>query len=59
MSSEEQWQPARLIPVSGLNGTDEQERRGASAFLAVIQVVKEFGRALTSKFGAPAGVLEA
>lgn len=58
MSTEEQWQAARLIPVSGLSGTDEQERRGASAFLAVLQVVKEFGRAITQKFGAPAGALE-
>jgi len=59
MSTEEQWQAARLIPVSGINGTDEQERRGASALLAVFQVVKEFGRAITQKFGAPSGTLEA
>lgn len=58
MSIEEQWQAARLIPVSGLNGTDEQERRGASALLAVMQVVNEFGRAVTQKFGAPAGTIE-
>ena len=58
MSAIELWQPARLIPVSGLNGTDEQERRGASALLAVLQVVKEFGRTITQMFGAPAGNLE-
>src|SRR5664280_1365825 len=58
MSTDEQWQPARLIPVSGLSGTDEQERRGASALLAVLQVVREFGKAITSKFGAPSGTLE-
>ena len=46
------------MPVSGLNGTDEQERRGASALLAVMQVVNEYGRAITQKFGAPAGNIE-
>jgi len=58
MSIDEQWQAARLIPVSGLNGADEQERRGASALLAVMQVVKEYGRVITQTFGAPAGSLE-
>jgi len=58
MSTDEQWQPARLIPVSGLSGPDEQERRGASALLATMQVVTEYGRAITQKFGAPAGNLE-
>ena len=33
---EEGWEPARLIPVSGINGADEQERRGVSALLAVL-----------------------
>ncbi len=59
MSTDELWQPARLIPVSGLNGTDEQERRGASALLAVLHAVKEYGRSITQLFGAPAGNLEA
>jgi len=49
------WQPARLIPVSGISGADEQERRGVSALLAVLSSVREFGRAITSQLGAPAG----
>jgi hypothetical protein len=44
---EEGWEAARLIPVSGINGADEQERRGVSALLAVLGSVKEFGRAIT------------
>jgi len=57
-SAAEPWQPSRLIPVSGLSGADEQERRGASAFLAVLGSVKEFGRAVTSRLGAPAGIID-
>jgi hypothetical protein len=52
------WQQARLIPVSGLNGADEQERRGTSALLAVLSSVKEYGRAVTAALGAPAGPVE-
>jgi hypothetical protein len=50
----EEWQRARLIPVSGITGADEQERRGVSALLAVMESVKEFGRALTA-LSAPNG----
>jgi hypothetical protein len=49
------WERARLIPVSGIAGPDEQERRGVSALLAVINSVREFGRAITAPLGAPAG----
>ena len=49
------WEPARLIPVSGINGSDEQERRGVSALLAVLESVREFGRAVLGPLGAPAG----
>jgi hypothetical protein len=51
------WEPARLIPVSGINGAEEQERRGASALLAVLSSVREFGRAITAPLGAPAGII--
>jgi hypothetical protein len=54
---EVEWERARLFPVSGIGGADEQERRASSALLAVIQSVKEFGRALTAPMGAPAGRL--
>jgi hypothetical protein len=53
------WERARLIPVSGISGPDEQERRGASALLAVVNSVREFGRAITAPLGAPAGPLTA
>lgn len=52
------WQEARLIPTSGINGGEEQERRATSALLAVMGSVKEFGRALTQPLGAPAGVVQ-
>ncbi len=55
---DETWQPARLFPITGIGGADEQERRGCSAFLAVLQSVREFGRSLTMRCGAPAGAIE-
>lgn len=57
--SEEAWHEARLIPTSGISGTDEQERRATSALLAVLTAVKEFGRAITGPLGAPAGQIAA
>jgi len=56
--AQESWNAARLIPTSGISGADEQERRATSALLAVIPAVKEFGRALLSPFGVPAGTIE-
>ncbi len=56
--SEESWHAARLIPTSGINGAEEQERRATSALLAVLSAVKEFGRATLSPLGAPAGFVE-
>src|SRR5215468_1886054 len=51
------WEKARLFPVSGIGGADEQERRATSALLAVVGSVREFGRAMIVPFGAPAGRL--
>jgi hypothetical protein len=56
--AEESWHEARLIPTSGINGAEEQERRATSALLAVLSAVKEFGRGFVRPFGAPAGTLE-
>ncbi|WP_052914941.1 TerD family protein [Protofrankia coriariae] len=56
--AEEPWQSARLFPVAGIGGAGEQERRATSALLAVVGSVREFGRALTTRFGAPAGQVE-
>lgn len=56
--AEETWHEARLIPTSGINGAEEQERRATSALLAVLTAVREYGRALLKPFGAPAGAVE-
>ncbi|WP_198955152.1 hypothetical protein [Kineosporia sp. R_H_3] len=56
--AEESWNAARLIPTSGINGAEEQERRATSALLAVLSAVKEFGRAIVAPLGAPAGTVE-
>lgn len=52
------WQPARLIPTSGISGQDEAERRATSALLAVMSVVREFGFGLIRPLGAPQGAME-
>jgi hypothetical protein len=49
------WHPARLIPVAGIRGQEEQERRAASALLAVMRAVPDFGHALLGPVGAPRG----
>jgi hypothetical protein len=56
--SEESWHAARLIPTSGINGAEEQERRATSALLAVMGAVREFGGSITRGLGAPAGTVE-
>lgn len=56
--AEENWHAARLIPTSGINGAEEQERRATSALLAVMSAVREFGIAMTKPFGAPAGAVQ-
>ena len=53
----ERWQPARLIPTTGISGQDEQEMRATSALLAVLTAVREFGSALLRPLGAPAGTV--
>jgi hypothetical protein len=56
--SEDTWLAARLIPTSGINGAEEQERRATSALLAVMTAVREFGRVITQSVGAPAGTVQ-
>lgn len=53
--TESPWMPARLIPVAGIRGQEEQEIRAASSLLAVMGAVSEFGKALLKEIGAPAG----
>ncbi|MCO7219383.1 TerD family protein [Klenkia sp. PcliD-1-E] len=52
------WTAARLFSISGVGNAAEQEKRATSALLATMMAVKPFGRGLTARFGAPAGVLE-
>jgi hypothetical protein len=55
VDAQEKWQPARLIPVAGIRGQEEQERRATSALLAVMGAVPQFGHALLGGLGAPKG----
>ncbi|MCY4390559.1 MAG: stress response protein [Chloroflexi bacterium] len=57
--SDENWHEARLIPISGIKGAEEQERRGTSALLAVLTTVHEFERELLKPLGAPSGKVSA
>lgn len=52
------WEVARLIPVSGIRNSEEQEKRATSALLAVLSAVDEYGVALTKPYGAPKGRLQ-
>lgn len=52
------FQEARLIPVTGVKGDQDQERRAASALLAVLVGVPEFARVLLKEAGAPAGKIQ-
>src|ERR1700741_5177013 len=58
MIKDDLWPVARLIPISSASGIEAQERRAASALLAVISSVNEYGRALLKPLGAPAGKIE-
>jgi hypothetical protein len=57
--AEDNWQQARLIPTSGINGQEEAERRATSALLAVMRSVREFGLAMVKPLGAPTSQLGA
>ncbi|MBW0119009.1 hypothetical protein, partial [Pseudonocardia abyssalis] len=52
------WQPARLFSVSGVGTGEEQEKRATSTLMATMMAVRDFGRALVSRFGGPAGTIE-
>jgi hypothetical protein len=56
--SSEDWQRARLIPVAGIRGQEEQEARATSAFLAVLSVVPALAHSILTPFGAPRGKVE-
>lgn len=56
---DERWPAARLIPLTTDTGVEAKERNAASALLAVLSHVDEFGRSLLKPLGAPAGKIEA
>lgn len=58
MLVDEQWPVARLIPISSASGVEAQERRAASALLAVVAAVPEFAHALLKPLGAPKGKVQ-
>jgi stress response protein SCP2 len=58
LAGDEGWQSARLFSIYSIGATAEQEQRATSALLAVMMAVRPFGRALSSRFGAPAGNVE-
>ena len=55
MANDEKWQRARLFPVTGLATQTSRSGEDLRCCLAVLSSVKEFGRALTMRCGAPAG----
>lgn len=52
------WQPARLFSVYGVGTGEEQEKRATSTLMSSMMAVRDFGRALVSRFGGPAGSIE-
>jgi hypothetical protein len=56
--TDQNWEEARLIPVSGIRNAEEQERRATSALLAVLSAVEELGEVLTKPLGAPKGKVQ-
>lgn len=51
------FQPARLIPATGIKGALDQERRATSALLAVMRIVPELAYALLSDSKVPKGAV--
>ncbi len=58
LAGDEAWQPARVFSIYGVGAAEEQEKRASSALLSMMMGVRPFGRALASRFGAPAGTIE-
>lgn len=51
------WMPARLLSTAGIRNQKEQERRAASALLAVMSAVPDFCFSLLSGMKAPKGAI--
>lgn len=52
------FQEARLIPVTGIKGDQDQERRATSAFLAALVGVPDLARTFLKVAGAPVGKVQ-
>ncbi len=52
---QDEWVPARLLPTAGIRNQGEQEKRAASALLAVMSAVPDFCNALLAGMRAPKG----
>lgn len=55
LTERDKWMPARLLPTAGIRNQTEQERRAASALLAVMSAVPDFCHALLAGMKAPKG----
>ncbi|MFT3662429.1 MAG: TerD family protein [Gordonia sp. (in: high G+C Gram-positive bacteria)] len=56
--SEEPHRPARLFPTVGMKTGMEQEGRATSTLLAVMEIVPDFGKRITTALGSPRGRVE-
>lgn len=54
-SMQDDWVSARLLPTAGIRNQGEQERRAASALLAVMSAVPDFCHGLLAGMKAPKG----
>ena len=52
---QDDWVSARLLPTAGIRNQGEQERRAASALLAVMSAVPDFCHGLLAEMKAPKG----
>jgi hypothetical protein len=55
MVVQDDWVSARLLPTAGIRNQNEQEKRAASALLAVMSAVPDFCHGLLSGMKAPKG----
>ena len=55
LKMQDEWVSARLLPTAGIRNQIEQERRAASALLAVMSAVPDFCHGLLSGMKAPKG----
>jgi hypothetical protein len=55
--NQDDWVLARLLPTAGIRSQNEQERRAASALLAVMGAVPDFCHALLTGMKAPKGAI--